>query len=365
MKIIHTADLHLDSQMTTHFKNDNEKARLRRQELVNTFRRLISYAVENKVEAVLIAGDLFDSRRVTKTTVNTVIHEITQNPDILFFYIKGNHDEESGIFQEKPSNLITFEDEWGCYELSEKVSIYGAEFSKENADTLCGSLVTDNQKINIAMLHGQESNTRGYELVCIPDLKNKGLDYLALGHIHSYKRETLDGHGIYAYPGCLEGRGFDEAGEKGFILLDLDEENLKLTDTFIPFASRKISIVNVDVTGLLTTLQAEEKIREELKNLKISEESMIKIVLVGQVAMESEFNTYSLNLSFKDEYFFVKVSDETRLLIDYDSFLKDMTLKGEFVRTLKEDSQLSDQEKAEIIRIGIGLLKGEQLGELL
>ena len=53
-------------------------------------------------------------------------------------------------------------------------------------------------------------------------LKNKNIDYLALGHIHGYKEAPLDGRGKYCYPGCLEGRGFDECGKKGFVLLNIE-----------------------------------------------------------------------------------------------------------------------------------------------
>ena len=49
------------------------------------------------------------------------------------------------------------------------------------------------------------------------ELKNKNIDYLALGHVHKYKMEKLDNRGIYCYSGCLEGRGFDECGDKGCV----------------------------------------------------------------------------------------------------------------------------------------------------
>ena len=62
----------------------------------------------------------------------------------------------------------------------------------------------------------------------VSDYHYKNIDYLALGHIHKYKQAELDQRGVYCYSGCLEGRGFDECGEKGFVLLDIDEESLKL-----------------------------------------------------------------------------------------------------------------------------------------
>ena len=91
---------------------------------------------------------------------------------------------------------------------------------------------------NIVVLHGQESEYSARdkaEIIHLTALKNKGIDYLALGHTHSYKKERLDARGVYCYPGCLEGRGFDECGEHGFVMLDIDELTGTIDSTFIPF----------------------------------------------------------------------------------------------------------------------------------
>ena len=75
-------------------------------------------------------------------------------------------------------------------------------------------------------MHGQESDTDAKdkaEIINLKQLKNKNIDYLALGHIHTYKQSKLDNRGTYCYSGCLEGRGFDECGEKGFVLLNIED----------------------------------------------------------------------------------------------------------------------------------------------
>ena len=77
MKIIHCADLHLDSAMNTHFSG--VKAKERKNELLETFRRMIGYAVDNDVVAIIIAGDLFDRKNISATARNTVLYEINNN----------------------------------------------------------------------------------------------------------------------------------------------------------------------------------------------------------------------------------------------------------------------------------------------
>ena len=90
MRLIHCADLHLDSAMTTHLSPDKTKER--KNELLGTYLRMIDYAKANGINAVLIAGDMFDKKAVSKTTLETVYGSIVNNSEIDFYYLKGNHD---------------------------------------------------------------------------------------------------------------------------------------------------------------------------------------------------------------------------------------------------------------------------------
>ena len=90
MKLIHCADLHLDSSMTTHLTK--EKAKERKAELLASFNRMMEYADRENVSAVLIAGDLFDRKNISATARNAVYHAISTRPEMTFYYLKGNHD---------------------------------------------------------------------------------------------------------------------------------------------------------------------------------------------------------------------------------------------------------------------------------
>ena len=93
MKLIHCADLHLDSDMTSNLTK--EKAKERRTELLVTFQRMITYAKENDVHHILISGDLYDKKNISSTARNVFLTAVTDNKDIIFYYLKGNHDAES------------------------------------------------------------------------------------------------------------------------------------------------------------------------------------------------------------------------------------------------------------------------------
>lgn len=364
MKVIHCADAHLDSSLSKNF--DGDKKKLRKTELLRTFLRMVEYADANAVQAILIAGDLFDTKKVTKTVRNAVSDTIMNHPDIMFFYLRGNHDADSFLsaLDSIPNNLKLFSDNWTSYVLAEgknELVITGAELSSENSQSLYNGLVLDNAKLNIVMLHGQEVQYVGKdktEIVHISALKGKGIDYLALGHVHEYKREILDARGVYSYSGCLEGRGFDECGDHGFVLLDIDFEAKKIKDIFVKFSYRNIYTIPVDVTGCQSTSDVEQRISDKLNEQSPEADSMVKITLFGKVNVDSERDLLYLTNVFSDDYFVFKIKDETKFEVDYAVYAHDESLKGEFIRQVQA-SDLEEEEKAKIIRTGLLALSGE------
>lgn len=355
MRFIHCADLHLDSKMSANL--DKDKAKERKAEILHTFERMVHYAAQNEVAAILIAGDMFDTKNISATTRNTVLFNIENHPDIIFYYLKGNHDNDNFLsgLEKIPGNLKMFGPQWTTYDMG-NVAISGIELSRGNSESAYISLVPDLKKFNIVMMHGQEA-----ESVNLKALRNKGIDYLALGHIHGYKKEQLDARGIYCYPGCLEGRGFDECGEHGFVVLDVDEVTGQFTHEFIPFAKRKLYEVPVDVTDCRTTSQMAVKIEETLGQRQCERESLIKIILKGALDVECEKDVEHLLTRFKSQFYFAKIYDETTLKINVEDYMLDQSLKGEYVRRIMQDSSISEEDKAIIIRYGLWAIAGEEV----
>ena len=357
MKIIHCADLHLDSKIS----RLPEKAAERRAELLNTFGRMIGYAKENFVTAIIIAGDLFDTKNVSATAKNIVRDAIADNPQITFYYLRGNHDADSFLagMETAPQNLRLFGDELITYSHG-KVKITGAEMTGGHS-RFCACLKLDPDDFNIVVLHGQvtESSAKNPEDIDLRELRNRNIDYLALGHIHAYREWVLDSRGRCCYPGCLEGRGFDECGDCGFVLLDIDEETKTLKSQFISFARRRLFEIKADISGLTKTSEIEAAVRAAAADC--ASDGLIKVVLVGEVDVECEKNLTQIETDLGASFYFVKVTDHTRLRVDYNDYEHDISLKGEFVRTVKARSDLSDEEKAAIIRYGFKVLAGEEV----
>lgn len=364
MKIIHCADIHLDSRMSANLTR--EKARERRTELLTTFRKMVEYAAAHEVDAILIAGDLFDTKNVSATARNVVKDLIVGHPGIEFYYLQGNHDEGSftGGLSQIPENLHLFDSKWTSFPLGKKVCITGVELNPENSGSVYNTLSLDADLVNIVVLHGHESEYSAKdkaEVIHLTALKNKGIDYLALGHIHGYKKERLDGRGVYCYPGCLEGRGFDECGEHGFVELSVDEAAGTVESRFIPFASRNLYTIPVDITGCVSTMEILERMKEETDAGDYPEKSLVKYELTGKVDVESEKETDFLLHQFSSRFYFVKIKDSSKYLVDYASFAKDVSLKGEFIRTVMGREDLSEEDKAAVIHYGLQALAGEEI----
>ena len=235
------------------------------------------------------------------------------------------------------------------------ITITGLEIDKSNQAAMYNSLVLDNDNYNVVTLHGQLGDE-----ISTGDLKNKGIDYLALGHVHEYQSGQLDNRGMYCYSGCLEGRGFDECGQKGFVVLDIDDEKLTAGFSFVPFAYRSLYTLYVDVTGAMTTQDVAVKMEKAISDSEYSSRSMVKFVLVGEVDVDCEINTDFLKDMFEEYFYYEKVYDETRLLINYSEYEKDASLKGEFIRMVL-GSDMTEEQKSEVIRCGISALSGEEI----
>ncbi|MBQ3664709.1 MAG: metallophosphoesterase [Lachnospiraceae bacterium] len=371
MKIIHCADLHLDSKMTANLTK--EKAKIRKAELLNTFINMVRFASENDVKVIIIAGDLYDTKNISVTAKNTVLDEMVKHAEIDFYYLRGNHDSESlleGV--QIPKNLKLFGENWisyvanhesGIQQRGSEIVITGIELTSENHNSIYDTLNLNPAQFNIVVLHGQESLHKAENdtwRISIRELKNKGIDYLALGHVHEYKKGTIDSRGMYCYPGCLEGRGFDECGEHGFVLLDIDEERKSFTTQLIPMAYRSLYTVEVDISDCMSTSDISDRIGNCLDGASYDKKSLLKIVLTGDTDIECEKNIELLQKEYEDDYFFLKVCDESGFKVDYEEFQFDESLKGEFVRNVMSENAITEEDKAKIIRYGIQLLMGEK-----
>ena len=160
-----------------------------------------------------------------------------------------------------------------------KIKIYG---KNGGADLSVYQKNFNGEDVNILAMHGQVVTHAGVikeDEISLPLLRNKGIDYLALGHVHKAVEGRLDGRGVYAYSGCPEGRGFDETGDKGFIELTVNGKNVSYK--FIPFAKRKIYEIEVPCDSFENWFECRDFAINKVQNdVEIS--GLVKLVFVGK-----------------------------------------------------------------------------------
>ncbi|WP_028504644.1 metallophosphoesterase [Ruminococcus sp. FC2018] len=351
MKIIHCADIHLGSKLASKFPKNISAERKR--EVLDTFSRMVDYAKKNDVKVIMLSGDVFDKDKPAKKDKTFFYSAIKNNPDIDFLYLNGNHDKEGSYTDNNIPNLKTFgKDDFTSYAYGDIV-ITGIEMNEDNARAYYSKLMLDGTKTNILMLHGDVSDSVGMDKVKISELRDKGIDYLALGHIHSYKTGKIDDRGVWAFSGCLEGRGFDECGKKGFVLVDAAD---KLSFSFVPFAKRTIQEINVDISSAADLYETQQLVRNEVDT--ISRDDILNIILKGDVPIDAIIDEKDIENSLSD-FYFAHVKNKTSVKINASDYVNDRSLIGEFIRSVLANGDYNDSEKKDIITVGLRLLSGK------
>lgn len=355
MKFIHCSDIHLDSPMETNLSPT--KARQRNAEICRTFERMADFAKQNHVTAVLICGDLFDARRAKASTIQFVLRVIESAENVDFLYLRGNHDQNT-IKPDAPlpRNLKLFSEEW-TYVRYNNVVIAGIEMTRENHTTLYDSLNLNQSDRNIVMLHGQVGVSAGYESISLPSLGKKHIDYLALGHLHSYQCAALDHRGTYCYSGCLEGRGFDECGAKGFVVLDVDE--ISINHRFVPCAGRTLHTRTTNITECKNSADILSAIRADIQG--IPPQDLVKVTLTGTYAPDIQKDIGFLRNVLSPDYYSISLHDESRVYTEPKRRKHELSLKSEFINSVLDDKTLSSEEIENVLRLGLSALCGEEL----
>lgn len=369
VKILHCADLHLGSELN----NIPERAGQRRLEILRTFRQITQLCETEKVDLLLIAGDLFEganhSREITKS-----VQEYLSKIHSRVFIAPGNHDYLAldSPYLEKgwPDQVTIFKGDHQKVELLDlNATIYGGAFEKTfvKESLLSRVQVVDQDKINIGLFHGDlvgESQESAYHPIRVKDIAASGLDYLALGHIHKRSPIQWAGKTAYAYPGSPDGRGFDETGIKGVYLGEISKGKVDLS--FYPTSSRRYEIDQLDGSNFQSQTQAEEAIRSFLIN-KYGErwqDNFYRIRITGR--LESNFRHLwpAIEAKMAEELHFIRLIDETTLALDLEELAKETSLMGSFVRRMLERREaakdLLEREKIQkALEYGLEAFRGE------
>ena len=334
MKFVHIADVHLD----TPFKTISDRADIgveRRLEQRNALKKVIDYIKANNIEYLFISGDLYDQEYIRESSISFLNDLFKQIPNTKIYIAPGNHDPyiKNSFYATYSwnNNVKIFTNVVEKVE-NDNVNIYGFGFNNfEMKNNQIKDIILDEpEKINILITHGDLGESK-YNPMKLNEIKSKGFDYVALGHIH--KRDDTSN---IVYPGSLVSLGFNELGEHGMIVGEIIDK--KLNKEFVKVDDRKFVEFELDVSNIIS----EEELIEKINSIN-EENELYKIILVG-------YRNFPINIDIKlINKNIIKIKDNTKLKLDFKE--NNSTLKGLFVKKLNErkNNNLIDEKTYEDI----------------
>ena len=341
VKILHCADIHIgaaESFLGT-------AAGKRRYETLLTFERIIDTAAAEGVRIIAAAGDIFDSNAVEEGLANAVFEKIASVPEIKVVFSAGNHDPLSAQSPFKnrrlPQNLYVLGTRDDCIVFDDlKVRVYGRSFEDVylKGEERFSITPPEDGYVNLMVLHGELRSdlNSNYNSVTAGFIRQSGMDYIALGHVHKRTEPQKIGDTYYAYCGCPEGQGFDETDEKGVYIGEIGKGFCELN--FIPMSKRRHICEKVDITGINSSAEISGAVTAQLKE-KYGDgfgENLYKIELTGSIKEDFDLNLPEILSRVSERVYYAKVKDKTELLIDNEKLANEISLKGIFVKNMLE-----------------------------
>ncbi len=371
MRLLHTGDLHLDCPFSSSdLLGADKKRELQRAMLT----RIFDLAKTEECEMILIAGDLFDGRYVTPETKKHV-QKLFSSVDIPIIISPGNHDPYvGGSFyknEELPENVYVFSsNELQRFEFPELgVRVLGYAFTSSvmtESPLSQESPLPKNGYIDILCAHCDLASPLSRYCPVTPyDIANLGIDYAALGHIHNRDIDDSFRGATIRYCGFPEGRSFDELGDGGILIVDIDRGS-SVSVKRISIAKQRYEICELDLSGVVGV----EELRSVLMHTcdeyrRVGMLTNLRIVIYGTVYEEILQALCDLENELSDEELIVTFKNLASSAVDPRSLESDITIRGAFYKALQGGLSDPDPEvrerTARALRIGLAAIDGRRI----
>ena len=357
VKIVHTADLHFDTPFN---EVDDKQRAINKEELKEVFKNIINFCKEKQVDILLLAGDIFDNLTLNRETIYFLENVFNNIKETRVFISPGNHDPYNNNSFYKlikwPENVYIFKDKLEKVYIKElETNVWGAAFNEKYVrESLIKGFSQNNKEINIMAIHGEiSSSSEGneYNPITLKDIKESGMDYIALGHRHNFSGVLKEGNTFYSYSGCPQGRGFDETGDKGIIYGYVSKGAVELS--FIKTCKRNYEEVYVDISNLFGYEEVIKKILDVIKE-EDRKNNLYKIILKGEVSEKFHIEEKVLKSKLVKDFYFCKVVDKTSIALDIKELSKGYSVKSIFVKNLlKKLQEAKTDEEKDIIKMAL------------
>ncbi len=236
LRLVHTADLHLGSPFVDVEETDSRIAGELRESMFRAFESTIDLCITEKVDALVVAGDVFDGESRSETAQERFVTELHRLHDagIQSFVCHGNHDPLEAWSQELvfPASCHRFGETFEEVPLDprepEKGTVAGISYPSSNVSENLAERFPPRTSsgFRIGLLHCNVANDpahASYSPCGVNDLERKEIDYWALGHIHNRRILSKRSPSI-VYPGIPQGRHPGEPGARGVSLVTVEDD---------------------------------------------------------------------------------------------------------------------------------------------
>ncbi|MER8370521.1 DNA repair exonuclease [Mesorhizobium sp. M0306] len=289
-RFLHTADIHLDSPLRSLALRNPDLAELVGDASRQAFVGIVDLCLAERVDALVIAGDLYDGEQTSMKTARFLASQMTRlhQAGIRVFKIRGNHDAMSRIskqlvfpdtvtiFGGRPQSLL--QTAGGL-----DVMFHGLSFANPKApESLLPKYPAAREgAVNVGIMHTSLAGSPGHDVYApcsVADLHDHGFDYWALGHIHA--RQVHPGASTVVMPGMPQGRDINEAGEKSVTLVTIrDDRSVEIEEKLTSIA--QFERASVDLTGTVEWPEVVGRVRSALEDIRASVRSRHAVVRLG------------------------------------------------------------------------------------
>ncbi len=296
-RFVHAADIHLDSPLRSLALRDTELADLIGNATRRAFANLVELCLNEQVDALLLAGDLYDGEQTSMKTARFLAAQIRRlhEAGIQGFIIRGNHDALSRITKELtfPDTVKVFGGRADVVQVEcpgVAIAVHGLSFAQPRApDSLLPRYRPPLPGIvNIALMHTSLDGAPGHDdyAPCkAAELHAAGFDYWALGHIH--KRSIPEGRCKVVMPGMPQGRDIGESGPKSVTLVTVaDDRSITIEERLTSVA--QFEAVPVNLTGIEDWRDMLDRITTDLQRTRenvASEHLVARLQLTGRTPL--------------------------------------------------------------------------------
>lgn len=359
MKFIHAADLHIDSPLRGLEQYAGAPVERLREATRNAFKSLVTLAIDEQVDFLVIAGDLFDGEWRDMQTGLWTANQFRRlsNANIPVYMLRGNHDAASQVRKgiTWPENVHEFSYEQPeTFEIPElSVALHGQGFAtREVLDDLAAGYPPSRENwFNIGVLHTSYTGNAQHDTYAATSetvLKQKGYHYWAMGHVH--KRETFCTDPWIGFSGNTQGRHIRETGAKGCLLVNVGDDFSQPSVTFRPLDHVRWDTVSITLTEEETVddllANARDRFQQQIEQ---SEGRLLALRLIidgrcvahqqlrdAAIAERARTDLHNMANDFGDQLWIEKIKLQTQAVVDRERLLAGNSLTSQMLQAIDQ-----------------------------